>query len=209
MPSITRRARARSPDTQAGVVEALVGAMERLIGQGHSFTALSVEQLAREAGIARSTFYLHFSDKGQLVHRLLQRIAEELSAAAGLWFAQPELTQREDLQAGIRSIVDVYERHHAVMTAVVETAAYDPEVAQLFHGMMDALVSESRRSLRRIQQSGKAHPDATPEVADVLTWMLERACYQLLKGRKPAQRERLAETLTHIAWTAMFAPGKA
>ncbi|WP_162932461.1 TetR/AcrR family transcriptional regulator [Solimonas sp. K1W22B-7] len=208
MPSITRRARARSSETQAGVVEALVGAMERLIAGGQSFTALSVEQLAREAGIARSTFYLHFSDKGQLVHRLLQEITREMSTAAGTWFAQPELTRREDLHTAIRSIVEVYERHHAVMTAVVETAAYDPEVAQLFHQMMDSLVMESRRSLRRIQQNGKAHPDATPEVADVLTWMLECACHQLLKGRKPAQRERLAETLTHIAWTAMFAPGK-
>jgi AcrR family transcriptional regulator len=49
----------------------LLEAMERLLSQGQSFSALTVETLASEAGIARATFYLRFKDKSALVASLL------------------------------------------------------------------------------------------------------------------------------------------
>lgn len=208
MPSVTRRTRARAADTKAGVEESLLGAMERLLAAGQSFTSVSVEQLANEAGIARSTFYLHFRDKGDLVQRLMTQVTRELVAAAGTWFEKPEIAQRADLQAALRQIVEVYNQHRAVMRAVVETSAYDPNVARLFNGMMDNLVGESRRTLERIRRSGRASPGMTAEVADVLTWMVERACYQLLGGKTPAETERMVTSLTHIAWNAIYRPSQ-
>jgi AcrR family transcriptional regulator len=206
MTSVTRRMRAHVPASKTGVEESLLGAMERLLASGQSFTSVSVEQLANEAGIARSTFYLHFRDKGDLVQRLMSQVTREILTAAGSWFDKPEIAERSDLQDALRQIVAVYNRHRAVMRAMTETAAYDANVARLYSGMMDNLVGESRRTLERIRRAGRAHPGMTPEVGDVLTWMVEHACYQLLGGKTQAETERMITSLTHIVWNAIYAP---
>lgn len=207
MPSVTRRLRTRDPEIKAGVEDALLGAMERLLANGQSFTSVSVEQLASEAGIARSTFYLHFRDKGDLVQRLMLKVTQELVSAAGIWFEKPEMASPVEMRAALERIVNVYDQHRAVMSAVVETSTYDPNVAQVFHGMMHSLVGESRRTLERIRRSGRASPGLTPEIADILTWAVERACYQLMTGKERIENNRLVDSLLHICWNAIYGAG--
>ncbi|MEU6204148.1 helix-turn-helix domain-containing protein, partial [Micromonospora musae] len=62
MPSITRR-RSAAADRRLPVEAQILAATERLLGEGESFTELGVQRIAREAGVARSTFYMHFADK--------------------------------------------------------------------------------------------------------------------------------------------------
>jgi hypothetical protein len=42
------------------------------------------------------------------------------------------------------------------------------------------------------------------ETAAVLTWMVERAGYQLVRGGDPAADEKIAGVLTDIVWTALY-----
>ncbi|MEU6203817.1 helix-turn-helix domain-containing protein, partial [Micromonospora musae] len=62
MPSITRR-RSGGSDRRLSVEAQILAATERLLAEGESFTELGVQRIAREAGVARSTFYMHFADK--------------------------------------------------------------------------------------------------------------------------------------------------
>jgi AcrR family transcriptional regulator len=77
MPSITRP-RPQGPDRRAAAVAQVLAATERLLGEGVPFTELGVQRIAAEAGIARSTFYLHFRDKTELLVRLAGSLKEEL-----------------------------------------------------------------------------------------------------------------------------------
>lgn len=206
MPSVTRRTGARGQERRSTVEDNLQQAMERLLERGHSFTQVSVEQLAAEAGIARGTFYLHFRDKGELVARLMARVTDEITAAARL--ESPETAQRDDLRKTVKAVVDLYRRHYAVMAAIVETAAYDPHVENLFQAMMRTLIEVNRKALQRRKQAGVTPPGVPPLTPDVVTWAFERACHQLIRGRKRAQVTALVDSLTHILWTAIYEPGR-
>lgn len=208
MPSVTRSSRPRSTSATDNREQALYNAMETLLAQGDSFTTVSVEALARQAGMARSTFYLHFRDKGELVARLMTRVTDEIIQAASLWFDAPGKAEPEGLETAIRGIAGVYERHRAIMQAVVETAAYDLEVARLFRDMMDTLRAENRHTVARAQAAGLIGPAVTGEVVDVLTWTIERNCHQLLGGGA-AHRERVIAAMVHVARSALYASGPA
>lgn len=203
MPSVTRRTGARGSGRRGTVEENLQRAMERLLEKGHNFTQVSVEQLAAEAGIARGTFYLHFRDKGELVAKLMARVTQAITEAARL--ESPETAQRADVRATVKAVVSLYREHYAVMAAIVETAAYDPEVERLFQAMMATLVEVNRKAMSRRRQAGLLGANVPPLTPDVVTWAFERACHQLILGRKPAQVEALVESLTHIIWTSIYA----
>ena len=125
--SITRASRAQRVDKQLQVERALLRATEQLLDSGLSFTELSVEQLSRQAGIARSTFYIYFADKGALVQRLAARVTEELMAACNGWWRIADTARPEDLADAMLDVLDVYDRHRSVMRALVETSSYDAD----------------------------------------------------------------------------------
>ena len=60
--------------------ERLLAALERLLQDDANITAVPVERLAREAGISRATFYLHFRDKSDLIERLIYRVEQDVIA---------------------------------------------------------------------------------------------------------------------------------
>lgn len=204
MTSITRRRRSKGPDTRSAVEDAIIDAMTRLLTSGNTFTSVSVEDLAREAGIARSTFYMHFRDKGELVRRLMKRVTQELVGATNVWFEDEHPEQQTILYQSLKSVAQVYLKYQAIMLAVSETSAYDPDVSAMFKETMVHLMANTRAVLKRGQKAGWANPDTSPEVADALTWMVERCCLQLLTVQKPAQRERMIEALTHIVARSLF-----
>ncbi|MGH8079289.1 MAG: TetR/AcrR family transcriptional regulator [Lysobacter sp.] len=203
MASVTRRTGERGNDRREVMEDRLQQAMERLLEKGSSFTQVSVEQLAVEAGIARATFYLHFRDKGELVSKLMAGVTQDVVAAAQL---PSEDVTREQLRAVIKKVVKLYLRHYAVMSAIVETAAYDAQVEQLFQKMMDRLCDVNRQMLQRRKQAGRIPADTPNQLADVLTWAFERSCHQLIHGRSAAQVNGVIDSLTLLLWTSLHAP---
>ena len=145
MSSVTRR-RSRTERPAASAPTRLIEATERLLAAGTPYIELSVEQLCSEAGVARSTFYVHFRDKGELVMRVAERMLAQLSEAAEAWWAPR--SDREELLAATRRLVDVYATHRAVMVALSETAVYDPELRAVQEAMVDRQARAARRADR-------------------------------------------------------------
>ena len=199
----TRRTRAKPVADRPRMEDKLLQAMEELLAEGVSFSSVSIEQLTTTAGIARATFYLHFRDKGELVTRLMGRVRQEIVASAGLWFEHAERAQREDMRRALRGILGVYQKHHVIIDAVVETASRDAEVARLWRETMEALCAESRRAVLSLRQVGRASEAATPLLADLLTWSVNHCALQYGRRLRGAQLEKLADTLTHICWNAI------
>jgi|CXWL01.1.fsa_nt_gi AcrR family transcriptional regulator len=204
MASVTRSTGKRGDVKRAAVADNLQAAMERLLEHGASFTQISVDALATEAGIARATFYLHFRDKGELVARLAARVTAEILEASTL--RSPETVTRVELKKSVRAVLGIYHRHHAVLAAMVETSAYDADVAQLFRDMMERLIEVNRRTVLRLKQVGRLPADHPPQVAEVVTWAFERSGHQLIRGRSPAQLNAIAGALTHVIWNSIYTP---
>ena len=202
MPSVTRRT---APARRAGADTRLVEATERLLAAGTPYIALSVEALCSEAGVARSTFYVHFRDKGELVVRVAERMLEQLSAAAEAWWVPGR--ERAELLAATRRLVDVYASHRAVLAALRETAVYDPEL----RAVQEAMVDRQAEPLAELIEAGKRDGDVrdvhTRETVIALVGMVQSAC-ERLAGDGEAERRRLAEAITSIAWHSLYPDGR-
>jgi AcrR family transcriptional regulator len=205
MPSVTRAAAQTSRQNRRDAMQQrLLAAAERLVGDGVSFTELSVERLAAEAGISRSTFYVHFQDKTDIVLRLTRTVLTELRQVSNTWWAVAEHARPADLRQSLAAIIDVYRHHGAGFTVVAETSAYDADVAQEMRSLMQAIVDDTRAAIERGQAAGVMRTVRPTETATVLTWMVERAGYQMVRRGDPSGDPAIVDTLTDIIWTTLY-----
>src|ERR1051325_1081153 len=102
----------------------LLDATKRLLAEGASLASLSVERIVAEAGVARTTFYLHFRDKYELIERLAAEQEAWIEAAGRRGLADPEL-RRDTVRRAIDEIVEGWAANSAVLAAIIELAEYD------------------------------------------------------------------------------------
>jgi AcrR family transcriptional regulator len=140
-------------------MDRLVEAFERLLARGESFTTISVEELAREAGMARATFYLHCRNKGQLVSHAMQ-VQLQLKTAAWARLKKSGSYGRAEFRAFMREVVEILFRHRHAIWAMNEVSAYDPQVQAVFAEFMDQRTREIQRTLDQLAAKGAAHPAA-------------------------------------------------
>ncbi len=191
--------------TRCGIEERLLAGIERLLEGGHKFGALTVEQLAKEAGIGRATFYLHFRDKGELVHRLMRRLTTEVVDSAGGWFRGGGDVDRRSLQFALHGIVATFKKHQAVLAAVADTAPFDPAVAEAHAQMMDELCKLSRKAISQVRRDGRGTKAAGQDLADLLTWSLELFCARFISRYEGRQLKSLIDLFAHVCGNAIFA----
>jgi AcrR family transcriptional regulator len=63
MASVTRKPQANRQERREQIERLLLDATERLMADGASFTELSVDRLATEAGISRASFYVYNTEE--------------------------------------------------------------------------------------------------------------------------------------------------
>jgi AcrR family transcriptional regulator len=159
--SLTRRTTRRDE-----VERAVLRATEDLLEGGAPYSELPVERIARAAGISRPAFYFYFRDKRELLMRLTEDVSGLLYAEADGWWSGDT-----SLDNALERVVALYSEHAALLRAVVETAAYDEQVAGFWRALVGRFVEATRERLQ---------DDAPAETAFLLCWMTERACYQRL-----------------------------
>lgn len=203
MPSVTRKPRAKPiGDRRPAIESRLLEATERLLADGTAFTELSVEQLCSEAGIARSTFYVYFRDKGDLVVRLAEEMLDHLATAAAAWWQAG--SSREELLAATRAMVGIYARHTALFAALTETAAYDAELREIQEAMLDHHGEPLGWLIDAGKKDGTVRDIHTHETVTALMWMVQGVCHRLTPGASADDLDRLAETITSICWHSLY-----
>jgi len=207
MPSVTRKkqsARARRRDETR---ERLLEVVERLLGEGENFTEISVERLVSEAGISRSTFYVYFEDKGDLLRAWFGDIIDGLVEATAGWWTLDGTATRDDLRAVLDRVVRTYRPHTSLMAATYDAAAYDVSVRELVDGMMGTNVATLRKHIKTGQRDGFIDPELPgPQTAQWLTWMAERGLHQLVRRAKDSELDGLIDAYTSIVWNTLYAP---
>ena len=206
MASVTRKPHSDRATRRGEIGRRLLDAVERLLADGESFTEVSVERLVTEAELSRSTFYVYFEDKGDLLQALTADVMTEVIDAARAWWELPPDAQRADLEAAMRGIVSVYRGHMTLMVAVVEAASYDARVRERFGELIQLARGEVASHIAEGQRRGFVRRDVDGDpVAGWLTWMAERGLYQLVRlADDEAGVERLTGALTAIVWSTLY-----
>lgn len=174
------------------------------MADGQSFTELSVDRLATEAGISRATFYIYFEDKRQLLLQLTGQVTAELGAAAAIWFDVADQATVELARRSVRQIIVVYRRHQAILTAMFELASYDPVVAEAHRALVHGVSEQAKAALDRAVDAGATGPAHGWETSCALSWMIERTCHQMVRNSPPEADDAIAEALTEIVWRTWY-----
>jgi AcrR family transcriptional regulator len=206
MPSVTRKSQQGTrAERRAEIVQRLLGVVEGFMEGGESYTELSVERLVKEAGLSRSTFYVYFEDKGDLLRALTKDLFADLLGAAQTWWDMPASASKDEVRESLRNLMDTYVRHQLLMGAVVETSAYDEGVREVFNTMMEVSAKSVAEHLDAGQKQGFVHAELDADrVAAWTTWMTERGFYELVRPAGAKQRENLLTALTDIVWNTFY-----
>ena len=204
MPSVTR-SRRNGVERREAIEQALLEAVERLLAEGWSYTELPVQRIAEEAGIARSTFYVHFVDKGQLIARVADRIYDEVFATSFTWFAGDHRGGPDALAATLGELIALHRTHFPVLQAVTEAASYEPTVGKAYRSRISTFAAGMQARLEAARDAGQLNPDVDlVSTAEIMCWMAERAINQHIVERPPSEDRRLAESLARAEWLLMY-----
>lgn len=207
MPSVTRKSQSSRSRRRDEARAKLLEVVEQLLEEGEGFTEISVERLVAAAGMSRSTFYVYFEDKGDLLRAWFGEIIAELTTAIdGWWQLGPEST-KQDLRKILDTVVQTYRPHTTLMAATYDAAAYDANVRELVETMMDGNLAALVKHIKAGQKAGFIDESLLPtETAAWLVWMEERGLHQLVRGAEGPHLERLIDAYTDIFWNTLYAP---
>lgn len=188
----------RRPDVE----RRLIAAVGDLCAGGARFADLSISRIVRAAAIGRATFYLYFPDRSAFALRLVDHVRAELAGSVvAVWRAAGD---RGALAAALADFVEIYARDYPLITAVMDAAVTDAQVAGRMDDNMRSFIAESARTIEIAQQRGAVRGDLPAgETAAALVWMVERTCSRMIGGSDEHQRARLTQALTTIIWHSL------
>lgn len=160
---------------------------------------MTVETIARAAGLTRGALYFYFRSKNDVLAALVQRVTAELQGAvASRQRALPD-GPRDALRSAIDLTRDLWARHGAVMRAAVELAPSVSVIEQLWSATRDDTV---RSVTELLESSGGVVPDdRTAALVRALVGMTERTLYEA--SRAGADLDDATEVITTI-WDRTF-----
>ncbi|MFD7433076.1 TetR/AcrR family transcriptional regulator [Streptomyces sp. NPDC059861] len=163
MASTTRR-RSSAADRRSALEKRILSAIDELLRDGVTYTELSVEQIAHAAGISRSTFYLYFRDKVDLLLRLGGSLKTESHAIATSWWPCAPGGGLDGLARTYELILRHYREHAGLLSAINEVAAYDPVVREAWTADQGRFADHVVTVLKEEQQAGRTPLDIDPEL---------------------------------------------
>ncbi|SCG53361.1 TetR/AcrR family transcriptional regulator [Micromonospora halophytica] len=184
---------------------AILATAERLLGQ-RAFSEISIDDLARGAGISRPTFYFYFPSKDAVLLTLLDRVTEEADRAA----ADVLVHLADDPRARWRELISrfhaTFGAHRSVVLACAEVRGTNAEVRRLWATVLERWVQAVEAAIEAERRRGAA-PAGLParDLAIALNSMNERVWYATFAGDGPAVAERdVVDVLLDVWLTAVY-----
>jgi AcrR family transcriptional regulator len=178
-------------------------AMEELLEEGETYADMGVERIAGRAGISRTSFYFYFRDKREVLERLTVTVADELYAAAEIWWSAPGMS-RDALRTSIHDVSALFVEHGPLLRAIVEVGTYERDVAEHWRGLIGRFVTATEERIVAEQAVGNA-PDFPPgPTAFALVWGVERSLYQQYVQGEAFDPTELVEAISAMWLRAIY-----
>jgi TetR/AcrR family transcriptional regulator, ethionamide resistance regulator len=185
---------------------AILTTLERLLEE-RALAEISVDDLAKGAGISRPTFYFYFPSKDAVLLTLADRVMQEADAIFdGL---DEELSSASNPLAvcrdGINAFFQIFGAHRAVTLACAAARAANAELAAMWSAFMQKWVTHTAELIRAERERGAPETIAAEDLAVALNLMNERAMSAALAGDQPAVvDEKVVDTLAYVWFTSIY-----
>lgn len=183
---------------------AILATAEKLLEE-RQLADISVDDLAKGAGISRPTFYFYFPSKEAVLRTLFERVIVAADAVM-ITAESPSADPVQSWRDGIYTFFESFRAHQAVALAGLAARATNAEIGELWSQFMQkwvahiALVIEAERARGAAPVTIPAH-----ELSAALNLMNERTMFATFAGEKPALAEDTSlDTLVHLWLTAIY-----
>jgi AcrR family transcriptional regulator len=173
------------PRSERSKIAIFAAVRDLLLADGYA--NLTMEAVARRAGVSKATIYRWWKTKGELV---LEAAKQEIAIGT-----VPDTgDSRADMDAAIGQLIDTFTRPLAsiVIFAAIATGASDPKMAQIFR---DRYVYPWRLSAFEALERARARGDVTAEDLHFLLDVIVGTVFQRTLVMKEPMVEGLKENL--------------
>lgn len=194
-----KQRRYTSPDRVEGAqatARAILRAAEELFTR-EGFAGVTMKQIAREAGIAPATVYLHYSGKGAIVRALAKDItdAPDLSVER----VEDEGSVEGQLRTAVSILKELNERSWVVAEILRSHSGAEREMKVLAEEWQQRHFDAVRRGVTAVAKAGRLRPGVSPEqAADILYAVAGTDVYRALV------RERGWTSTEYASWLTRF-----
>jgi AcrR family transcriptional regulator len=205
--SSTRAPRGRRSTRPSGDdrEQAILATAERLLEE-RAFADISVDDLAKGAGLSRPTFYFYFKSKEAVLLSLLEPMIASADAEFDGALQRLPTDPRRVWRNGINAFFSAFGSHRAVVRAGTEALATSSEFRTVWSGFMQKWIDQTAAMITAERARGAA-PETIPaaDLATSLNQMNEHTMMATLSAEQPAVTEdRVVDTLTHIWVSSIY-----
>ncbi|WP_124714124.1 TetR/AcrR family transcriptional regulator [Mycolicibacterium nivoides] len=205
--STTRAPRGRRATRPSGDDrEAAILATARQLLETKKFADISVDDLAKGAGISRPTFYFYFPSKEAVVLSLLDPLIKRADTGFDSALEAMPADPRRAIRRGIEIFFSSFGSDPATARAGTEALNRSPEFRALWSGLMQKWIALTAALITAERQRGGA-PETIPamDLATSLNLMNERTMMAALSAEQPAvDYDKVVDTLAHIWLTSIY-----
>jgi AcrR family transcriptional regulator len=197
-----RATRASGDDREREILETA----EKLLSE-RPLSEISVDDLAKGAGISRPTFYFYFPSKDAVVLTIIDRL---VAAAAGsreqALKTLAEGDPRAGLRQGLEDLYGAFRSRRAVVLAAAELRTTNAEARDLWSEVMEAWVADVTAVIEAERARGAAPPgEPARDLAIALVQMNERVQYATFADESPSLADdRVLDVLVDIWLRAIY-----
>jgi AcrR family transcriptional regulator len=197
-----RATRASGDDRERAILETA----ERLL-EDRPLSEISVDDLAKGAGISRPTFYFYFPSKDAVVLTIIDRLVAD--AAESREEALATLAQgdpRAGLRKALEDLYGAFRSRRAVALAAAELRTTNSEARGLWSQVMEGWVTDATAVIEAERARGAAAPgQPARDLAIALVQMNERVQYATFAGESPSlDDDRVLDVLVDIWLRAIY-----
>ncbi|OBB89790.1 TetR/AcrR family transcriptional regulator [Mycobacterium sp. 852002-40037_SCH5390672] len=177
---------------------AILSTAEQLL-RDRPLADISVDDLAKGAGLSRPTFYFYFASKDAVLLTLFERVIMEADSALETMVANPPADLKALWRIGINVFVETFSAHRAVSLAA-DAARVNKDVDELWSRFMQKWVDHTTTVIEAERARGAA-PVTLPahNLSAALNLLNEKVMLSsFADGRPSVPQEQLLDTLVHI-----------
>lgn len=198
-----RGTRVSGDERERAILETAEGLLEE-----KRLNEISVDDLAKGAGISRPTFYFYFPSKEAVVMTIVERlVAEATVSSEEVVTALAEAGPRAGLRQGLEDLYAAFRARPGIVRAGADLRSINhPEASELWGKVMEDWTANVTAMIEFERGRGAAPPGPPArEIALALVQMNERAQYATLLEESPSHdQDRILDVLIEIWLRAIY-----
>lgn len=168
---------------------------------------ITIEELAKGAGLSRSAFYFYFDSREAAIRALATRVADDIfDTVSGMLLDAPGSPEQVTRRI-VTAYVDRWLKQGRVLRAMVPLYESDPEHRMFWDGITSQIVGGIAHAIAVQRAAGLAipAPPAEDDLARALVAMMWRSGYEIsLEKLSPPALQRRIDALVAVSLRAIY-----